>query len=73
MYDWDARLDHWNAKKNVTDVEVADALGIDASNLSHWRAERNNPSTATMARLAAFYGVDLSAFLAPLPKKRAAR
>ena len=45
------------AAKNISNKQLADAIGVSPGNVSDWKSGRSKPSAEVLARIAKFLGV----------------
>ena len=50
-------------KKNVTQIELADAIGIRQASISNYISGKNAPRLATALKICAYLGIDLEVFI----------
>ena len=43
--------------RNITNKQLADAIGVSAGNISDWKSSRSKPSTDVLIRLAKYFEV----------------
>ena len=52
-------------QKNLSQAEVANAIGLDQSSYSRIESDQSEPKAGTLLQLAKFYQVDISALYPP--------
>ncbi|MYA17665.1 MAG: helix-turn-helix transcriptional regulator [Gammaproteobacteria bacterium] len=54
-----ARLQRLRQKRGLTQMEVADAMGVAQPHISHWESGRSYPKLGDAARLCKLYGITI--------------
>lgn len=65
------RMSYWREKAGLSHVDIAQALGVDASAVSHWEANRNAPRLENLEAYATACGIDLRMFWSPINAEKA--
>jgi DNA-binding XRE family transcriptional regulator len=61
------RLRCWRDRRNMTQRELASAVGMSPAGVAHWELGNNHPSLDRLRRAAAVLNVTLDELLAPAP------
>lgn len=65
-------IKYWREKKNLSIAEVARAVEVDPSALSHWEAGRANPQMKHVVKLATVFGISMRKFWSRIDATKAA-
>lgn len=56
----------WRATKNMTQAELADALGVARITVNNWETGNTKPNYSHLAKMANLFECDIGDFLLPL-------
>jgi len=66
------RINHWRTKAGLTQLELAEKIGVSDAVVSMWETEKATPGTKNLAAVAEACGVTLAKFWKQLPPQKAA-
>ncbi len=60
------RIRYWRLKAGLTRQVLADKVGVDLSNVSHWERGQSYPQLMNLVRVCEVCGIEMRMFWAPL-------